>query len=490
MAHAPPRGMKLGRAYPCRAGSEAPFPPWWSYLASEFGVGSANHGLLPGKCLSTRSRMFLPIPSLPRRRQEGCTMERIFGRSAGVDVHRDTVVVSIRKRGAGTRDSLETRTFETYDDSLREFAAWVSEAEVEALALESTGVYWKPVVRMLQRQAAKTTIWLVNPDHVKKVPGRKTDVSDSQWLSKLVMYGLVMPSFLALPDQEELRKLTRHRTKLVSDQVRCENRIHKELEASGVKLGSVCTNVLGKSGRAMIEALLAGVRDPKAIADLARGTLRKKIPILQRAVDSGFTPSCAFILRQLLSTFDRLDLDLAALDAQILRLVSASQEDVERLRAIPGVDQVAAAAVFAEMGGDMSLFSSAKKLSAWAGLSPGSNESAGKAKQAPTRKGDKYLRTILVQSAWAAVRTKTSIWRQKFARLVPRLGPKKAIVAIARHLLVAIYYMQRDKVPYAERPPVIAPDKRQQLLKRYTAQLAALGFDVHVTSAAPSDGTR
>jgi transposase len=411
-------------------------------------------------------------------------MDRVYSIAAGVDVHRDTIVATIRRRGAGSRDLVETRTFETFHDALREFAGWLRKESVETVGLESTGVYWKPVVRVLQEDAPKVTVWLVNPDHVKKVPGRKTDVMDSQWLSKLVMYGLILPSFLPSPEQEELRKLTRHRTKLVADQVRCKNRIHKELEASGVKLGSVCTDVMGKSGRLMIDALLSGCRDTKVIADLARGSLRKKIPLLERAVAGGFTPSCALVLRQLLAQHDALHGDIAALEAEIARLVRPLGDDLERLCAIPGLDHVAAAAVVAEMGCDMSLFSSAKKLTAWSGLSPGSNESAGKAKRTPTRQGDKYLRTILVQVAWAAVRTKTSIWRQKFGRLAPRLGPKKAIIAIARHLLVAIYYMQRDKVPYREPAALPVPlESRQRLLAKCTAQLVALGFQVHLSTS-------
>lgn len=405
-------------------------------------------------------------------------MEQVFEIAAGIDVHKDTVVVTIRGRSAKGRDTLETRTFETFHDSLHAMARWLSTAGVAGVGLESTGVYWKPVVRAIRDSALGMVIWLLNPNHVKKVPGRKTDVSDSQWLSKLVMYGLVSPSFLPSTHLDELRKLTRHRVKLVADQVRFTNRILKELEGSGIKLDSVCSDPLGKSSRAMIEALLQGRRDLDAVADLAQGALRNKIPLLRRAIEGSFTSATAFVLRQLLQQLDYTREAIAKVESEIATLAAPLKDDIDRLCTAPGFDTTSATALLAETGADMSVFSSAKHVSAWAGVCPGSNQSGGKLKEAPTRKGDKYLRTILVTVAWCAVRKKDSYWKRRFGHLV-RLGPKKAIVAVARSILTAAFHMLRDGQNYRE-PEALPPDptKRAHLLKRHTAQIEALGYQV------------
>lgn len=411
-------------------------------------------------------------------------MEMLFTVTAGVDVHKDTAVVTVRRLAERGRERQETRTFETFHDSLGALSAWMVEAGVQALTVESTGVYWKPLVRVLKEKAPSVTVWVVNPHHVQKVPGRKTDVSDSQWLAKLVMYGLVSPSFLPSTALDELRKLTRHRTKLVSDQVRHENRIIKELEASGVKLDSVCSEALGKSGRAMIDAILEGQTEPDTIANLAKGRLRNKIALLRRAVAGSFSSSTIFVLRQLLRRLDAINADVEMTDAQIAVLMQPMQEDAALLCTAPGFDRVTCAAILAEMGPDMSVFHSAKHLAAWAGVSPGSYESAGTAKKGPARKGDKYLRTSLVQVAWCAVRKKGSHWQARFNRLVRRLGRLKAIVAIARGVLVAAYHMLRDRKPYQEPSPVtLDPTARDRLARRYTTQLEALGFAVQIRAS-------
>jgi transposase len=409
-------------------------------------------------------------------------MEKLFEVSAGIDVHRDTLMVSIRKRDERGREKVETRKFDTFHDALVTMVAWLDEHEVEVVGLESTGVYWMPVVREMQVRSSKRVVWLVNPAEVKKVPGRKTDVNDSQWLSKLVMYGLVRPSFLPPLEQQELRKLTRFRTRLVAERTSTKNRILKEMEVAGIKLASVCSDPLGKSGRDMLDALLAGAQAPGEIAKLARGALRAKIPTLERAVHGSFSEAARFILKQLVGRLDQIQRDIDELDGQIHARLAVHVKEEELMQSMPGLDRVAIAAVVAEIGGDMSVFGSADQLAAWGGLCPGSNESAGKAKGAPARKGDKYLRTILVQAAWAAVRARGCLWKQKFGQLAVRLGPKKAIVAIARKMLVAIYYMLRDGKPYMPAlPPPPSPEKQKRLVKRYTQQLASLGFDVALT---------
>jgi transposase len=416
-------------------------------------------------------------------------MKPAFSVAAGIDVHRDSVVVSVRSKGSNTdEDSVETRTFETFRDTLVEMTEWLAGKRVEVVALESTGVYWMPVVRVLQEKVSQTTVWLVNPLDVKRRAGRKTDRKDSQWLSEVALYALVPPSYLPSREQSELRKLTRHRTKLVADQTRYQNRILKELESSGVKLASVLSDCLGMSGRAMIDALLAN-KPGVDIAELALGTLRKKIPTIRRAIDGSFTPSTAMVLRQLLAMFDTAEKHILAVDQEISRLMQAWSQEDKLTQTVPAIGETASAAVLAEVGVDMSAFASAKHLSAWSGLAPGSEESAGKVKAAPTREGNKYLRTILVQCAWVAVRMKQGFWPQVFRRLRSRLGPKKAIVAIARKMLVALYYILRDRTPYRDpsTTATLSDEHRDRLARRFRSKLEALGFVVQINKAAPQE---
>src|SRR4051812_12829043 len=413
-------------------------------------------------------------------------MERIFEVSAGIDVHRDKVLVSVR-RGRNTKEEVKTKTFDTFHDGLTAMAEWLLAEQVEVVGMESTGVYWHPVVRAVERALPKAVIWVVNPAHVKKVPGRKTDVTDSQWLAKLGMYGLVSPSFLAPPELQELRKLTRHRTKLTADQTRYKNRILKEVESSGIKIASVCADVFGKTGRALLNAVIDGkVLGESQIAELARGTLRDKVPLLARAVQGSLTPSTVFVMRQLLRRFDDLTNDIAALESEIRQRVQPMNAELQRLSKIPGIDEVAAAAVLAETGPDMSVFPSAKHLYSWSGLSPGSEESAGKSKKAPTRKGNKYLRTILVQAAMGAKQTKGTFWQRKFRRLA-RLGPKKAAVALARSLLGVIFHMLADGSDYREPDTIPPPPHRLRArVANLTNQLKTLGFNVSLSNATSS----
>jgi transposase len=412
-------------------------------------------------------------------------MKNSFTVVAGIDVHRDTVVVSVRRKGPDSGDDkVETRTFETFRDTLVEMAQWLKGEQVEAVGMESTGVYWMPVIRVIQEQAPALVVWLVNPLDVKRRAGRKTDRKDSQWISELVLYAMVAPSYLPSREQSELRKLTRQRTKLVADQTRYHNRILKELEASGVKLASVITDCLGKTGRAIINALLAKKLTLDQIADLALGTLREKIPLIRRAIEGSFTPSTEMVLQQLLGLSDIVDQKVADLDQQIAVLMKANAPEQALTNTIPGLRDTSSAAVLAECGTDMSLFPSSKHLSAWAGLSPGSNESAGKSKPAPARQGNKFIRTILVQCAWSAVRMKQGFWPTVFRRLRSRLGPKKAIVAIARKMLVALFHILTDSVPYRDpthHPP--SEQQRQRLARRFQDKLKALGYAVTLSPA-------
>lgn len=412
-------------------------------------------------------------------------MDVIYPVCAAMDVHRDTVVVTIRKLDERGRERLQTRTFETFHDSLLAMNEWLDEHEVPVVGLESTGVYWKPIVRVIREQSPQRVLWLVNPAMVKQVPGRKTDVNDSQWLSKLVMYGLVAPSFLPTAEFDELRELTRYRAKLVAAKTSLKNQILKALEASGIKLATVCTDPFGTTGRNVLAALLEGGRSVEQIANLAKGSLRKKIPEIRRAVEGALTEATRLVLQSLLRQLLMVEADIAQFDEKIQQRLEPYQKELELLLSVPGLDRVASAAILAEIGPDMSRFPSADHLAAWAGVCPGSNESAGKSKNTPTRKGDKYLRTMLVQAAWPAVRTRGTFWKQKFGQLVVRLGPKKAIVAIARKMLVAIHFILRDGVLYkAPAPPPPSPAKVQRLVNNYSQKLEALGYQVTLAPVA------
>jgi len=404
----------------------------------------------------------------------------MFEIAAGIDVHRDTVVVTVRRRRERT-DELETKTFETFRDDLVEMTSWLGSKGVQVVGLESTGVYWRPVIRAIKERLPSVQTWVLNPNHIKQMPGRKSDVTDSQWISRLVLYGHVSPSFLPSADLCELRELTRHRTKVVADRTRYKNRIIKSLESNGVKLASVCSDVFGETGRAILDALVKGEdMTPARIAECARGSLRDKVDLLSRAVRDTLVPSTATVLRQMLLRFDSLDDDIRDLDAQILSLLAPYTEQVPRLCEVPGVDSVAAASILAETGPDLLSFPTARHLASWAGLSPGSNESAGKAKPAPTRKGNKYLRTILVQCVQSAKKTKGTFWQRRYRQLV-RLGPKKAAVALARRLLHTIYALLRFRQSYKDpdlTPP--PPHRLSRIVNNLATRIEALGFKVTI----------
>ena len=410
-------------------------------------------------------------------------MEVLFERSAGLDVHRDTVVASIRKR-EGKREVVETRTFGTFADELASLCTWLDEHEVKVIAMESTGVYFKPVLRALRQPGPPRLVWLVNAASVKQVPGRKTDVNDSAWLSKLVMHGLVRPSFVPDEAQDDLRLLTRYRCKRVGELRSCKNRIIKLLEISGIKLATVCSDVLGKSGRRMIEALLEGLLTPERIADLARGRLRTKIPEITRALHGDLSSGTRWLLQRLVQQLKQVEDALEELDGEIARRLLPMREDVELLLQVPGLQSVSIAAVLAETGIDMSVFDSAKKLASWGGLSPGSHESAGKKTATPTRQGNRWLRTMLVQIAHALARSSKSPWRSAFVRIARNTGSaKKAILAVARKICVTVFHTLRDRAyrPYVPPPPTAAQQHRAT--QRAVDQLKALGYAVNLAPA-------
>jgi transposase len=313
--------------------------------------------------------------------------------------------------------------------------------------MESTGVYWKPVFNLIEGQAE---VILVNAQHIKQVPGRKTDVKDCQWIAQLLQHGLLRGSFVPPKPIRELRDLTRQRSQLVGEKAAAANRIQKVLEDANVKLSSVATDVLGVSGRAMIRALIAGREDPEGLADLARKRLRRKLPALQAALRGRVTEHHRFLLRLLMGHLESLEGTIAELSARIEAVMPPFTEAVERLKTIPGVDQRAAESLIAEVGTDMGRFPTSGHLASWAGMCPGNDQSAGKHRSGRTTEGDRWLRQTLTQSAWAASHTKATYLSAQYHRLAARRGKKRAIVALGHTLLTIVYHVLKRQTTYVE----------------------------------------
>lgn len=405
-------------------------------------------------------------------------MELLHPVVAGIDIHRDTLVVTIRKAEGERKAWKETRTFGTFADDLQMLVTWLDEHEVPLVAIESTGVMWKPVYRRLSAPGSRT-VWLINPNHCKAVPGRKTDVKDSEWIAQLAQFGLVMPSYVPPSAQMQLRELVRLRKQLVNDHSRQTNRIIRDLESHGIKLSSVLSDVMGKSGYAMVKALVAGDKSPEQIADLAQGKLRSKRAQIVRAVSAELDETSRFTIGVKLKVREGVAEQIRALDERIEQLLEPMRKQVEQLLEVPGVQRTVAAALLAEIGPDMSVFRSADALASWAGLSPGNCRSAGKTRDVGCRRGSHWVRIFLTQAAWAVSRSRKTFWGRKFAALAARTGRKQAIVAIARKMLVTIYYMLRDGEPYRELGASYTPPAQVTSRIRYhVAQLRQLGIDV------------
>ena len=369
-------------------------------------------------------------------------MEAILERCAGLDVHKKTVVACVR-----TPTGAVTRTFGTMTAELLELSDWLASQGVTHVAMESTGDYWKPVFNILE---GIFQVILVNAQHLKAVPGRKTDVKDAEWIAELLQHGLLRASFIPPVAQRELRDLTRYRSTFIHERVNLVNRLQKLLEDANIKLAAVASDVMGKSGRAMLEALVAGSTDPNLLAGLAKGRLRNKQDQLCKALEGRVKPHHRFVLTELLCQIDGLDETLARFETQIQQACQPFERVVDLLDTIPGFSRQTAETVVAEMGSDMSRFPDADHLAAWAGVAPGNNESAGKHYSGKTRKGNQALRTTLVQAAHAAVRMKGTYLAAQYHRLAGRRGKKKAIGAVAHSLLVIAYYMLLRQEPYHE----------------------------------------
>jgi transposase len=416
-------------------------------------------------------------------------MEVMHERVAGLDVHKATIVACVRLV-AGGKVTRECRSFETMTAGLEALLAWLTECGCTHVAMEATGVYWKPVWSILSDGAFE--LMVANAAHIKNVPGRKTDMNDAMWIADLVACGLLRPSFVPHQSLQELRSLMRTRKQLVREQARHVQRIQKTLEEANIKLGSVLSEVMGASGRRMIEAMIAGVRDPRKLAALAHRQIKASPKELYDALHGRLTDHHRFLLQLHLGQYDAVGAAIVQLDRQteaafdkLDREVAADQATFRDLTAllctIPGISTLAATSIMAEIGRDMSRFPTAGHLVAWAGLCPTQNESAGKRKPARLRKGSPWLKTMLVQCAWAAKRKKDSYYRAQFYRLTGRRGPQKAICAVAASLLTAIYHMLKDGTVHQDlgidyfkrRSPEAAA-------RRLVAQLAKLGYQAQL----------
>jgi transposase len=373
-------------------------------------------------------------------------MDILHDRCAGLDVHKASVLACalLIVRGEVIRHS---RRFGTTTAELLALADWLAALGVTHVAMESTGVYWKPVYHILE---GRFELLLVNAQHIKRVPGRKTDVKDAEWVAQLLQHGLLSPSFVPPPAIRELRDLTRQRAQLVRERATVVNRIHKALEDANIKLACVVTDVLGKSGRDMIAALIAGETDPGPLAELARGSLKRKKPELRQALEGRVTEHHRFLLRTLMRQEEQLEGLIAEYAARVDEVMAPFAAATARLRQVPGIGGRAAEVIVAEIGTDMTKFPTAGHLASWAGLCPGNDESAGKRRSGKTTKGSQWLRTTLVQVAWAATHTKQTAFRAAYGRWVKRMGKKKALVAVAHKILTVVYTLLKNQTDYRE----------------------------------------
>jgi transposase len=374
-------------------------------------------------------------------------MQVVIERCAGLDAHQETVVACRLVGSPGVRPTKEVRTFATMTRDLVALRAWLAGAGVTHVGMESTGVYWRPVYAVLE---GHFDLIVGNARHIRNVPGRKTDVKDAEWIADLIRHGLVAKSFVPPQPQRDLRELLRYRRKLVESQAAERNRLLKLLETANIKLASVASDVFGVSGRAMLKALIEGGASAEQMADLARGQLRRKRPELVLALDGRIEEHHRFLLTLQLRRLEAAEQDIAARDERLAVKLQPYGELHALLMQIPGVDWLVAAVLIAEIGTDMSVFNSASHLAAWAGVCPGSHESAGKQKSGRARKGNLHLRTMLVGAAISASRTKGSYLKDKYHRLKARRGAMRAALAIAHKILVAAYHMLAKGLAYRE----------------------------------------
>jgi len=405
-------------------------------------------------------------------------LDVVYERCAGLDIHRDTVVASVILPGGR-----ELRTFGTVTDELLALADWLLGLGVTQVAMESTGVYWKPIYNLLE--GTDLGLLVVNARHIKAVPGRKTDVKDAEWIADLLRHGLLRGSFIPDRGQRELRELVRYRRRLIEERSREAERLHKTLEGANVKLGAVASNVLGVSGRAMLDALVAGRDDPEALAALAKGKLRDKHQQLVAALRGLVGPHQRRLLATQLRHIDFLDAEVAGLSSEIEERMRPFDPAIELADTIPGVGRRTAEAILAEIGTDMGRFPSDRHLASWARICPGTDESAGKRKSGAIGPGNTWLRSALVEAAHAAARTKGTYLAAQYRRIAARRGAKRAAVAVGHTILVALYHMLRDGATYEDLGPLYFDERdRRATVGRSVRRLEALGYRVTLEPAA------
>jgi transposase len=403
-------------------------------------------------------------------------MDVIYSRCCGLDIHKKTVVACLISGAQGQQPQKEVRTFRTMTAELLLLADWLQAAGCTHVAMESTGVYWRPVYNLLE---GLFTLLVVNAQHIKAVPGRKTDVKDADWIAELLRHGLLRGSFIPSKSQRQLRELTRHRTTLVQDRARVINRLQAVLEDANIKLAAVVTDIRGVSARAMLEALMAGERDVTVLADFARGRLRAKRDQLEEALQGYCTPHHSFLLAESLSQIDDLDDAIARASTMITQHLEAEQEAVALLDTIPGVSQRTAEILLAEIGTDMTRFPSAKHLASWAGMCPGHYDSGGKRLSGKTRKGSRWLRQVLVEAAHVAAKTKGTYLAAQYKRIAARRGKKRALMALGHTILTIVYHLLTRKQPYQDLGAAYFDTRdRRRIEHRLVRRLEGLGYHV------------
>lgn len=398
-------------------------------------------------------------------------MEAIYKKCCGLDVHKKVIVACIIDE-----TKKEVKTFGAMTEDILALVDWIKSEDCEAVAMESTGVYWKPIYNLLELENIPTLV--VNAKHMKAVPGRKTDVKDSEWTAQLLKHGLLKASFIPSREQRELRELVRYRRSITEERAREVARIQKILEGANIKLASVTSNIMGVSGRNMLNAIVNGNVDPVSLSQMAKAALRGKIPELQQALTGLIGEHQKMILKSQLSHIDFLDSHIDELSKEIVRRLESDNEIIELLDTIPGINRKAAELIVAEIGTDMSRFPSDSHLASWAGLCPGNNESAGKKKNCSTHDGNKHIRAIMVEAALANRNTKT-YFASQYKRIAARRGKKRAAIAVAHSMLIVVYHMISKRQPYQE----LGQDHFDKLNSQYRAkklinQLESLGYTV------------
>jgi transposase len=412
-------------------------------------------------------------------------MQVVYERCCGIDVHKQTVVGCVIVPGADGQPVKETRTFATMSEDLEALAGWLGGLGVTHIAMESTGVYWKPVYNLLD---GRFSILVVNAEHIKALAGRKTDVQDAEWIADLLRHGMLKGSFIPSQVMRELRDLTRYRTKLGDERKSEVNRVQKVLEDANIKLASVASDVMGVSGRAMLDQIVQGQSDPALLAELAKGRLRDKQALLLKALSGRVRAHHRFMLAQHLSHIDFLDEAIAQLDEQIQEQMRPFAAALATWDSLPGINQRLAEIIVAEIGADLAPFEDAEHLASWAGMCPGNNESAGKRKNGKTRKGSPWLRRALIEAAHGAANTKGKYFQALYRRLAARRGKQRAAVAVGHSLLVTGYYLITRHTKYEDLGGNFFDERdREGVKRRAVKRLQQLGYrvDLSPTAAAP-----